>query len=386
MKLTRRQWLGWGAASAAALGVAACRPMQPNWRTWLAPHAPAWPQLKLNLLGSHIIPHGTALNDWPVGGLSGLDYDAQTGDFYAISDDRAKRGPLRLLRFRWPIEGRRLGPLELLEHIPINDPQGQPYPRLGQHSAARPHVPDAEALRFDPASRSLWWASEGDARHAMPPLLRQVNLRGQHLQDLPLPPMLREVQRPGHGPRNNLGPEGVALSPDGSLWLAMEGSLQQDGNPGEKPAPVRISQLQPSSGQLMAQYAYQPDPYGSQGMFGENGVSDILSLDARYLLVLERGFSLISGLRLKLFLADTQGGSTVQNLPSLKDAAYTPMPKRLIQDFWHSELRPLDNMEALCWGPRLPNGRRSLITLTDNNFNRLQKTQIAAFELIEESA
>lgn len=40
-----------------------------------------------------------------------------------------------------------------------------------------------------------------------------------------------------------------------------------------------------------------------------------------------------------------------------------------------------DNIEGVCWGPKLPNGKRSLIFVSDNNFSPLQQTQLLLFEV-----
>lgn len=42
----------------------------------------------------------------------------------------------------------------------------------------------------------------------------------------------------------------------------------------------------------------------------------------------------------------------------------------------------LDNIEGASWGPVLPNGHRSLVLVSDNNFNPAQFTQFLAFELV----
>ncbi len=38
----------------------------------------------------------------------------------------------------------------------------------------------------------------------------------------------------------------------------------------------------------------------------------------------------------------------------------------------------------MAWGPRLPNGRRSLVVVSDDNFNPSQVTQFAAFEFLDD--
>jgi hypothetical protein len=41
----------------------------------------------------------------------------------------------------------------------------------------------------------------------------------------------------------------------------------------------------------------------------------------------------------------------------------------------------LDNIEGLTLGPKLLDGQQSLILVSDNNFNSLQRTQILAFKM-----
>jgi hypothetical protein len=42
----------------------------------------------------------------------------------------------------------------------------------------------------------------------------------------------------------------------------------------------------------------------------------------------------------------------------------------------------VDNIEGISWGPKLANGHRSLILVSDNNFNPDQRTQFLAFEVM----
>ena len=43
----------------------------------------------------------------------------------------------------------------------------------------------------------------------------------------------------------------------------------------------------------------------------------------------------------------------------------------------------LDNTEGMTFGPRLPNGNRTLVFVSDDNFRKSQITQFLAFEVIE---
>ena len=51
--------------------------------------------ISLSYLGEFVIPTGHMENGVEFGGISGLDFDAATGHYLAISDDRSERGPAR---------------------------------------------------------------------------------------------------------------------------------------------------------------------------------------------------------------------------------------------------------------------------------------------------
>jgi len=51
-----------------------------------------------------------------------------------------------------------------------------------------------------------------------------------------------------------------------------------------------------------------------------------------------------------------------------------------VADFATLGLPRLDNTEGMCWGPPQPGGKRTLVVVSDDNFNRSQITQFAAFE------
>jgi hypothetical protein len=84
-----------------------------------------------------------------------------------------------------------------------------------------------------------------------------------------------------------------------------------------------------------------------------------------------------------LYEIDTRAGSDTLALPRLQEGNYRPAPKRPVADFAHLGLPRLDNTEGMCWGPRLANGRRSLVVVSDDNFSARQITQFAAFEYQE---
>ncbi len=50
--------------------------------------------------------------------------------------------------------------------------------------------------------------------------------------------------------------------------------------------------------------------------------------------------------------------------------------------FWTSEgLNKIDNIEGMCWGKEFPNGKKSIVFVSDDNFNYRQIFQILVFEV-----
>jgi hypothetical protein len=78
----------------------------------------------------------------------------------------------------------------------------------------------------------------------------------------------------------------------------------------------------------------------------------------------------------------------VTDSESLAGLRFRPLSKRLIlnldtlPELGSSRLPKIDNIEGVSFGPTLPNGHRSLVLVSDNNFNPDQITQFLAFEVV----
>ncbi|MFT4194583.1 esterase-like activity of phytase family protein, partial [Ottowia sp.] len=341
----------------------------------------------LRLLAHGSLPAGGEFKGAMVGGLSGLAHDPSTGLWYALSDDRGRHGPVRchVLRLPPPGPGRPLRP-EWVDVITLRGPGGRPFPRGDTD-------PEALALRHDPASgrTTLLWASEGNVRARVPPALYESVLDGTLLREIALPPLLRETGRLGRGPRNNEALEGLAITPDGRhAWVAMESALAQDegpGIPGGAPGACRFTRIDLASGRADRQVAYPPEPlpFGAAMPHGpaESGVAEILMRDERRLWVLERAWTPATGVSARLYEAALDGATDTLGIDSLRAQRHRPCAKRLRLDLRASGLPHVDNFEAMAWGPPQADGRRTLVLCTDDNFNPLQVTQFAAFEVAE---
>ena len=341
---------------------------------------------RLRLIGEATLPHRMNFQGTTVGGLSGLDYDPGTGTWVALCDDRSELQPARFYTLDMAFGTRGLA-VDLRGVTTLRTSAGQPFPRrqLGGE------VVDPEAIRLLPQGGGIVWTSEGDFRSGQSASLRVARLDGTHLREIEVPAHLRYGSRPGIGARDNNTFEGLALTPDArTAWVAMEAALHQDGpepGVGRPGGPCRITAFDIASGRAMRQVAYMPDavprPPAVPGGFSDNGVSEILMLDEHRMLVLERSFSLGVGMSLRLYEIDTRGATDTLSAERLVAGSYQPVAKQLVADFDHLGLSRLDNTEGMCWGPRLPNGSRTLVCVSDDNFNVLQVTQFAAFEYLE---
>lgn len=369
----RRLLRGAAAACAAALAGCASRDTAP---------LPAGPS-RLRLLGEATLSHGMQFRGTTVGGLSALDHDPASGLWVALSDDRSQLQPARFYALALDVKPGSLG-VQVLDVVTLRQASGQPFPRRD----TRGEVVDPEGLRLLPGGRGLLWTSEGDYRVNQPPGLRAARLDGSHLRDFEVPQPLHFGARPGTGPRDNNTFEGLALTPDaGTAWAAMEAALEQDGplpGVGRPGGPCRFTAFDVASGRAVRQLAYLPGavPHAPviPGGFTDNGVAEVLMIDAHRMLVLERAYSMGVGNTLRLFEIDTREGSDTLAVATLRAGEYRPCPKRFVADFARLGLSRLDNTEGMCWGPRLANGHRSLVVVSDDNFSARQVTQFAAFD------
>lgn len=338
----------------------------------------------IRLLAQAYIAAGTEVLGTPWGGISCIDYDAQSGQFWLISDDRSAHAPARIYTARWSPAQQPTQPPHITGVFTLLTEQGQPFPSSPQRTISKAEVPDAEAIRWHAGRQRLWWTSEGDWARGGIPRLRESLATGQWASDIPLPAAFTPKLQPQRtGPRSNASLEGLAFSDDGcTAWLAMEMAWVQDGpRPGVQTSggPVRITALDVATGQAQQQRAYTPDavprarrlPWGPE----VNGVSEILADGPHHLLVLERDYSAGAGFGARLYRADLRSGSNTLGLPALQPGNHTPLQKTLLLDFATLGLTTVDNLEGMAWAAPLPSGERVLVLVSDDNFNAAQSTQ-----------
>ncbi|WP_179221954.1 esterase-like activity of phytase family protein [Inquilinus limosus] len=334
---------------------------------------------RLRLIGEAALPKGLDYQGTTVGGLSGLDWDPTARQWIALSDDRSEKAPARFYTLAIDYDAEAVRGIAVTGVTTLRDAAGAGF---------APRSVDPEAIRRDPVSGLLYWSSEGGVKAGIDPAISVAAPDGSWRRGLDLPQRYRVAEDKDSGPRDNLTFEGLALAPDGrTLFASMESALVQDGPIASlaKGSPVRIASFDIATGAPGPEHVYLTDPIpmapAFPGGFADNGVSEILPAGDGTLLVLERAYAQGRGNSIRLYRADPALATDVSKLDSLLDGSWLAMQKTLLLDFGTLGVT-LDNFEAMGWGPALAHGHRSLVVMSDDNFNPLQVTKALVFEVL----
>ena len=264
--------------------------------------------------------------------------------------------------------------------------------------------PDHEGLAILPDG-NFAVSAEGTGREPrLPPSVYVYGRHGDFVRRLPVPDKF--IPEPTgsltKGARGNAGFESLTLSPDGDrLFTAAEMPLIQDGEVAtvDAGARTRILELVARGGtyEPAREFAYDLEriittPFTPSLQI--NGLVDLLALNRTTLLALERGFvedkdKPTHGLNcIRLFRISLAGATDISKLESLNGhGEVVAVTKTLLMDLskvegLSPELAPsLDNFEGLTFGPRLPDGRATLLLVSDDNFSEVQRTWFLLFAI-----
>lgn len=338
---------------------------------------------QLEFLGQAIIPTGTTFAGTEIGGLSSITYDSARGAFYSLSDDQSQIDPARFYTLRVDLSDGHLddGDVHFTGVTTLLAPNGLPYP---------PASLDPEGLTLA-KSGELVVTSEGIAAGGIAPWVRRYALDGAFLGELPVPAAY-EPTGPTHGVRQNLAFEAAAVAPNGRhLFVGMEGALVQDGPAASLGggSPSRILRYNLATGGLHAQYVYVTDPIAEPPVpptaFAVSGLVELLPFNNEFMISMERSFSVGAPGTGNTITLDYAAFPGVDNVDGLDSVAGVLGSIRTVEKTLLLDLRtlgiPLDNVEGMTIGPDLPDGRRSLILVSDNNFSPAQFTQFLLFAL-----
>jgi hypothetical protein len=358
------------------------------------PAAPASPFFEL--AGEFNIPPLTQfapLKNARFGGVSGIVLDPTPGptrnDLLGICDDRDTS---RLFIFRTDGHGASFR-VTLRAYFPL--PPGPDSP----------DALDAEGIVMTRSGR-IFVASEGTQNREprTPPSVTIYNRRVEYLGRLDVP---ERYTAPAYGPQtrgvvHNSGFESLTMTPDERhLFTAVEVPLVQDGPPAspDRGALTRILEFEADGDSFRParEYAYPIDAAARPDFTPRlviNGVVELLALGAKDLLVMERSFAAEAGgegrslTRIRIYRASLQGATDVSAVASLQKAGrLRPARKTLLLDLDHvkglsPELAQLDNFEGMAFGPDLPDGNRTLLLVSDDNFSPRQRTVFLLFKIV----
>ncbi|MGB8704249.1 MAG: esterase-like activity of phytase family protein [Gillisia sp.] len=333
---------------------------------------------KITFLDDYIIPKDLKVDSTLVGGLSGIEY--ANGQYYFICDQPSTP---RFYEADIKISDKKIDTVIVKKAVKLKR----------SSSFLKDHTLDLEAIRLT-SDKNFIISSEGAIKDQQDPSIFTVTPDGTFINSFSLPSYFMASGK--QHPRNNGVFEGLAQNIDHTgYWASMELPLTQDGPKAKlfpTKSPVRITDFDSRSHQATAQFVMElsrikkiPWEY-----FAVNGVTDLLQYGPHQFLVLERAYSSghgSNGNTIRIYKVNTQYATNTLDIEELKNSAYVPAEKTLIFDFKSIQKKLkeniIDNIEGMTFGPDLPNGHKTLLLISDNNFNTMapQVTQVLLMEV-----
>lgn len=343
---------------------------------------------QLKFLDDENFDSKTMYNNTLLGGLSGITYNEKNHRLIAISDDRGERGEPRFYEFSLEFDAN--------NKMNIRPVKVQTLTNINGKSFKKGTI-DFEGISLL-KNGNILTSSEGDERPKtrIMPALTEYDLTGRAIKEWEIADqfLFEKVGTPSKGVRFNQAFESLSTTPDGEYtFTANENSLYQDGVMSSQFTSGLIRIVKYKNEKIEAMYPYVlseiPNPNKHKELIGDNGVSDMLAIDENHLIVIERSWVQNDYKnRIKLFLVAIDNADDIKSLKSLKSIRVKTVKKTLLLDLdtitdkMDSRFSKLDNIEGITFGPTLPNGHKTLILASDNNFSKHQRTLFLAFEII----
>ncbi|MGB7485840.1 MAG: esterase-like activity of phytase family protein [Phormidesmis sp.] len=369
--------------------------------------------LSVDLVGSYVLPKQSFEGE-PVGGISAIAYDVPRDRLYGLSDNRDRprfytftlAGTLTGLQ----TEAAQNSPILSIESVTyLKDADGNPY-ASGQM--------DPEGMAITP-SNTLLISSEGSPRKQIPPAVSEYDIAtGQLKQSILVPSRylpgsdlvdsdlvdsdLVDNALPNSvgeaaptqtlGVQENLGFEAIAVNVSSGtggvyepyrMFIATEGPLLQDLDfAPDIPYKNRVLHytLDQYQTTLISEHLYEMDLSPTGAVL--HGVPEIAVLDkGGHFLAIERSYG-FQGFSIKLYQLASGGATDISTVDSMQGdiSGINPIQKELLLDLSSLDI-PLQNYEAMTFGPTLGNRQRSLFLMSDDNFSSDQETSLLIFRL-----
>ncbi len=288
-------------------------------------------------------------NSHRYGGISGLSFS--DGFLWAVTDDRGQFGSPRMYK-----HSLKNNSVKIESEISIKEPKGTP-------------VVDYEAIyRFKDGKFLI--SSEGDfnKKPRVFPFIKFWTATDKWKNELLIPEQFfpEKTGMQTKGLQNNSAFEAMTVSPDElSVYLMSEVALYQN-----QKSEIEFLEYEATGNEwkFKSRKAYIRDVAPEGAFEVMRGISDILYWKKDSLLVLERTVRVGKG------RAVTLGAELFSvNIQDLKKKKLFTFDKELAA-----------NWEGLTWGPDLSDGRKLLILVSDNNFERATPTQYLFLAFKEE--
>lgn len=325
--------------------------------------------VEVQFLHDYNLPDDLEVKGTSVGGLSGIDH--HEGKYYLVSDQPSNP---RIYVAELSISKDKIDSIAITDVILLDN----------NSDALKDEHLDLESILFDAESGDFLLSSEGNIKSGKDPMVFKVSEEGKYVGSFAVPENLlaESVKKP----RNNGTFEGLAASYDGKgVWVAMELPLETDGPKAKlypTKSPVRITYFDKTTGKATKQFPYRIERIAKIPWlyFAVNGVTDLLEYAPDKFLILERGFAAghgQNGNTVRIFDVDASLATNTLDINNLRVSFNNPAKKTLLYDFkWAKDYLSqeiIDNIEGITFGPVLPNGNKSLILISDNNFNSMGK-------------
>jgi hypothetical protein len=322
------------------------------------------------------------LNGVTFGGVSGLVYDTARSELLGICDDNRHARVFRMRIRDEPFDVEPIGVISL-------------------ETSGAPERLDTEGLVLLPDGHFLV-SSEGSGSREprVPPAIAEYSYDGRFVRELPLPSKFIPTPRGSQtsGVRDNEALESLTITRDGlHVFTGTESALVQDDEAAsfERSARSRLIEYgRRGQGYVpIHEFAYEvdtiPRPSFAPGI-AINGLVELLAIDARELLALERSYVEDASHRgrgvnrIRIYRVSLEHATDIAKLPSLRGQRIVTVSKTLLLDLGElaalpAALRRLDNFEGLALLPRR-NGASSLLLVSDDNFSVTERTWFVRLE------
>jgi hypothetical protein len=347
---------------------------------------------RLRFIGDQNFMTGTKFKETEIGGLSGLVYDKNANRILAISDDRGKVNEARFYEFDLTKLNDKSFIVTPVEVVKLKNKNGEYF---------KPGNVDFEGITLTQSGNVLI-SSEGPYAGSSPatPELFSFSRSGELKEMLPLPkkflPSLKDQVEKLSGARDNKSLEALSTTLDGkTTFVGSEEALYQDGEMttisyASTTRIILYKNLRP-----FKEVAYKLEKIETTKSVDlsppDTGLTDIAAIDENNFFTIERIYIPFSNTNIiRIFKCTiTEKTTDVSQINSLKNGVYTTVNKELVADLndYLPKMNPheLDNIEGITFGPVLPNGNRTLIVVSDNNFGKDQRTLFMAFEVVSKN-